>query len=250
MSAELGRDGSVRELDHIRRPDIPIGTFPADAGGVRDLELLYRNRFSDLERVRKDEIWRVLCTYFFQRYVRPTDVVLDIASGLGEFSRHINATKIFAVDVNPDAVRFLPDGATFSLTSAERLDFLSDDSVDVAFTSNFLEHLPTKMVVDVVLSEVRRVLRPGGIFVALQPNIRYAYKEYWDFYDHHTALSHCSCAEAFQLAGLQVIELIDRFLPFSTKSSLPTHPLLVRIYLMCRPAWRFFGKQFLIVGKK
>jgi SAM-dependent methyltransferase len=228
----------------------PVVSPAADAPVGRDLQLLYRNRFSNAERTRKDEIWSVLCAHFFQRYVQSTDTVLDIASGLGEFSRHIKAAKIFAVDLNPDAASFLPDGSTFSRTSAEHLDFLSDNSVDVAFTSNFFEHLPTKMVVDAVLSEVRRVLRPGGVFIALQPNIRYAYKEYWDFYDHHTPLSHLSCAEAFELAGLRVVELIDRFLPFSTKSTLPTHPLLVRIYLVCRPAWGFFGKQFLIVGKK
>ena len=192
----------------------------------------------------------MLCTHFFQRYVRPTDTVLDIASGLGEFSRHINAGRIAAVDLDPDAAGFLPAGSTFSRTSAEHLDFLSDNSVDVAFTSNFLEHLPTKAVVDAVLREVRRVLRPGGLFVAMQPNIRYAYKEYWDFYEHHPALSHLSCAEAFEVSGLRVIEVIDRFLPFSTKTALPTHPLLVRAYLACRPAWRFLGKQFLIVGQK
>jgi len=215
-----------------------------------DLQRLYRNRFSDLERRRKDEIWHVLCTYFFQRYVKPSDTVLDIASGMGEFSRHIAAARIYAVDINPDAGKFLPVGAKFSLTPAHRLDFLSENSIDVAFTSNFLEHLPTKAAVDAVLKEVQRVLRPRGLFVALQPNIRYAYKEYWDFYDHHTPLSHLSCAEAFELSGLQVVELIDRFLPFSTKSALPTHPILVRGYLACRFAWRFFGKQFLIIGQK
>jgi SAM-dependent methyltransferase len=236
-------------MTDIAKTSSPV-TGVADASVDSHLQALYRNRFSDSERARKDEIWRVLCARFFQRYVRPTDTVLDIASGLGEFSRHIKAARIFAVDLNPDAANFLPDGSAFSLTSAERMDFLSDNSVDVAFTSNFLEHLPTKIVLDAVLREVWRVLRPGGILIALQPNIRYAYKEYWDFYDHHTPLSHLSCAEAFEIAGLHVIELIDRFLPFSTKSVLPTHPLLVRIYLVCRPAWRFFGKQFLIVGQK
>jgi SAM-dependent methyltransferase len=248
VNGEAGRRERDQYVEDIRRADTQVEAVAAET--IYDLQSLYRNRFSDVERARKDEIWHVLCDHFFQRYVRPTDMVLDIGSGLGEFSRHITAAKIFAVDVNPDAAGFLPAGSTFRLSSAEHLDFLSDNSIDVAFTSNFLEHLETKHIVNVVLREVRRVLRPSGLFVALQPNIRYAYKEYWDFYDHHTPLSHLSCAEAFELAGLRVVELIDRFLPFSTKGALPTHPLLVRAYLACRPAWRFFGKQFLIVGKK
>jgi len=249
VRAEAGRDEVVGYV-RPQAADARLDNLAADLPSVGNVQCLYRNRFSAVERARKDEIWRVLCIHFFQRYVRPTDTVLDIASGLGEFSRHIKAARIIAVDVNPDAAEFLPAGATFSLTSAERLDFLSDNSIDVAFTSNFFEHLPTKVIVDKVVNEVRRVLRPGGIFIAVQPNIRYAYKEYWDFYDHYIALSHLSCSEAFELAGLRVVELIDRFLPFSTKSKLPTHPLLVRAYLACRPAWRFLGKQFLIVGQK
>jgi SAM-dependent methyltransferase len=235
-------------MDETRRANIKRGSI-APKSSI-DLQRLYRNRFSEFERTRKDQIWRVLCTHFFQRYVRPSDVILDIASGMGEFSRHITAAKVYAVDINPDAAELLPPNSIFTLTPADRLDFLWDNSVDMAFTSNFLEHLPTKDVVEAVLKEVHRVLRPSGLFVALQPNIRYAYREYWDFFDHHTPLSHVSCAEAFELCGFQVIELIDRFLPFSTKGALPAHPLLVRGYLACRPAWRVFGKQFLIVGKK
>ena len=249
MTREADGNERRKDVDQTLEADTRIGRV-AERSSMMDMQRLYRNRFSEAERGRKDEIWRVLCTHFFQRYVKPSDIVLDIASGMGEFSRHITAEKVYAIDINPDAAEFLPAGLIFNLTSAQRLDFLSDNSVDVAFTSNFLEHLPTKAVVDAVLKEVQRVLRPCGLFVALQPNIRYAYREYWDFYDHHTPLSHLSCAEAFELAGLRVIELIDRFLPFSTKSALPTHPLLVRAYLACRPAWRFFGKQFLIVGQK
>ena len=86
--------------------------------------------------------------------------------------------------------------------------------------------------------------------MVIQPNVRYAYREYWDFYDHHTALSHLSCSEAFTLAGFEVEEVIARFLPFTTKTSAPSHPALLRVYLGLPPLWRFFGKQFLLVGRK
>jgi SAM-dependent methyltransferase len=217
---------------------------------MNEVTTLYRHRFSAREQDAKDRVWQVLVEHFFQRYVKADATVLDLACGYGEFIRHVRAGRKLAVDVNPDSGARLPAPIEFHLGSASRLDFLADDTLDFCFTSNFLEHLPTKTAVDEVLAEVYRALRPGGRFVALQPNIRYAYAEYWDFWDHHTPLSHLSAAEAFSLAGFEVVELIDRFLPFSTKSALPKHPALVRAYLACPWAWRFLGKQFLIVAAK
>jgi ubiquinone/menaquinone biosynthesis C-methylase UbiE len=100
-------------------------------------------------------------------------VVLDVAYGLGEFSRNIKAGQIIGVALNPDAANFLPARARFHLGSAERPDFLADATIDVAFASNFLEHMPLKASVDAVLRELRRVLRPGGRFVVLHPNIKF-----------------------------------------------------------------------------
>jgi SAM-dependent methyltransferase len=215
-----------------------------------DLALLYRARFSDADVARKDAIWKVLCERFFQRYVEPGFTVLDIASGYGEFLRHIRAQRKIAIDLNPEAARFVPAGAEFHLGSAADLSCIETASVDVCFSSNFFEHLPSKEVLDKVLGEALRVLRPNGLYVAMQPNLRYAPGEYWDYYDHVLPLTHLSCREAFLKAGFDVCELIDRFIPFSTASRLPQHPLLVRLYLACRPAWRILGRQFVIVGRK
>jgi ubiquinone/menaquinone biosynthesis C-methylase UbiE len=130
------------------------------------------------------------------------------------------------------------------------MEFLADNSVDVAFASNFFEHLPSKTAMDEVLGEVKRVLRPGGRFVVLQPNIRLIPGEYWDFYDHIIPLSDRSCAEAFVKAGYEIDQLIPRFLPYTTRSLLPKSTWLVQAYLWFRPAWLLFGKQLLIVGRK
>jgi dolichol-phosphate mannosyltransferase len=215
-----------------------------------DLQKLYRIRFSDADREKKDAIWKALVEGFFQDYVKPGDTVLDIACGYGEFTRHVRAGRKIAVDLNPDAARFLPPEAQFHLASAEKLSMIPDASVDVCFSSNFFEHLPSKEVLDRVLRETLRVLKPGGRYVAMQPNLRYAPGEYWDYYDHVLPLTDRSCFEAFAKAGYEVIELIDRFVPFSTSSKLPQAPWLVRLYLMIRPAWRLLGRQFVIVGRK
>jgi SAM-dependent methyltransferase len=217
---------------------------------VERLDVLYRKRFPPKVRERRARIWEVLCRDFFQSYVRESDTILDLGCGFGEFSRFIRAARKIAVDVNPDAADALPEAVEFHLANASRLDTIPSGTIDVCFTSNFLEHLKSKAELDAVLGEVLRILRTGGQLVALQPNIKYAPGAYWDFYDHHVPLSHLSCAEAFGKAGLEVVELIGRFLPFTTVSRLPQHPLLVRLYLRLRPSWRLLGRQFLIVGKK
>jgi len=217
---------------------------------VDGIDRLYRLRFPAQTRQARERLWSVLCAAFFQRYVRAEDTLLDLGCGFGEFSRHIRAARRVAVDSNAEAVRHQAPGVEFHAADAADLAFLAADSVDVCFTSNFFEHLPSKAHLDRVLAEVRRVLRPGGRLVALQPNLRYAPGAYWDYYDHHLPLTHRSCAEAFGKAGFEVVELIGRFLPLTTRSRWPMHPWLVRLYLAAPPLWRLVGGQFLIVGRK
>ena len=84
----------------------------------------------------------------------------------------------------------------------------------------------------------------------LQPNIKLVGGQYWDFIDHHVALTERSLVEAGELAGLRTVKLITRFLPFTTKGRLPQDPRLVRFYLWFPLAWRFFGKQTLYVAER
>jgi ubiquinone/menaquinone biosynthesis C-methylase UbiE len=210
---------------------------------------LYRYRFSDRERARKDRIWAVLCEAYFQQYIRPTDTVLDVACGQGEFIRHIRCARKIAVDLNREVENNLPSDIEYHCSAADHLEAVGSATVDVCFISNFFEHLPSKEAMDAVLLEVKRVLKKGGLFINMQPNIRYEPGRYWDFYDHLLPLSHLSAAEALSKSGYVVEKLIPRFLPFTTKSALPQHPLLVRAYLKLPIAWRFMGGQFLVVAR-
>ncbi len=217
---------------------------------MKDIDRLYRYRFSESEHSAREGIWKVLCQDFFQKFVKADDTVLDLGCGFGEFIRFINARRKIAIDINSDAARFLTPPIEYYPTSVMQVDSLPSDSVDVCFVSNLFEHLASKDELDLLLSRILKVLRPGGILIALQPNIKYCPGAYWDFYDHNIPLSHLSCAEAFAKSGYEIVEIIGRFLPYTTKSAIPKHPLLVRIYLHFRSLWRLFGKQFLIVGRK
>ena len=220
------------------------------AEGFADIEKLYQVRFSPAEQMSRERIWRVLCDEFFSRYIKSTDTVVDIACGYGEFINAVRCQTRIALDVNPDSRQHLSADVTFFNQSCERLDCIADSSVDVVFESNTLEHFPDKSVLTRVVREVHRKIKPGGRFILLQPNIRYTGGAYWDFYDHFIPLTHLSCAELLQNCGFRIERTIPRFLPYTTKSSMPQHPALVKLYLRCPPVWRVLGKQFLIVAVK
>lgn len=215
-----------------------------------ELSQLYRMRFAEAQLPRKNAIWRVICSDFLQRIVRPTDTVVDVACGYGEFINNIVAGRKVAVDLNEDASRFLAPGITFHLAPATGFASVVDGDADVVFTSNFLEHLPDKKTLERFLEQVMHALKPGGRYLILGPNLRYLPGAYWDFYDHHLGLTHLSLSEVLRLKGFEIEQCIDRFLPYTTQGALPTHPWLVRLYLKVPFAWRLLGKQFFIVARK
>jgi SAM-dependent methyltransferase len=132
----------------------------------------------------------------------------------------------------------------------ELAEVMPNDHFDVAFFSNYLEHLPSTEAVLQQLRVTFALLKPGGRVLILQPNIRLIGGSYWDFIDHQTALTEKSLSEAAMMAGFETKQVITRFLPYTTKSHLPQHPLLVRAYLAFPPAWWLMGKQTLYVGEK
>lgn len=213
-----------------------------------DLDSLYRLRFDQEELDRKAAIWRVLCRDYFQRFVRPTDTVLDLACGTGEFINNIRAARRVGVDVREESRKALDPSVEFLKASATDLTDVPAASIDVVFTSNFLEHLRSKEELLAMISEIRRALHVGGHVLIMGPNIRCVPGAYWDFLDHHLPLTDRTVCEALELAGFRVERCIARFLPYSTKSLLPQAPWLVALYLKAPIAWRILGKQFFVVG--
>ena len=215
-----------------------------------ELEKLYRHRFDEQDLPAKKAVWKVLCEHFFSSYVRPQDVVVDVGAGHCEFINQIKARRRIAVDLNARVSEFAAPGVEWLQESCTELGSIADNSVDVVFRSNFLEHLPSKQVVLDTLATTRRILRQGGLAIILQPNIRLLPGKYWDYFDHHTALTDKSLVEAVTMLDMQPVRVIARFLPYTTKSVLPQWPWLVKLYLRLPFAWWLLGKQSLVVAKK
>lgn len=172
-----------------------------------------------------------------------------MAAGYCEFINAIEAKRKIALDVNPDVKKYAGPGVEVINSPSTDMRAIPDGSVDVVFTSNFFEHISKPDIV-ATLKEVHRILKDNGALLVLQPNIRYAHKDYWMFFDHVTPIDDRSLVEVLELNGFEVRECRPRFLPYSTKSRLPKSLGLVKLYLRFPLAQRLIGKQAFVHAVK
>ena len=218
--------------------------------GEERLSRLYRERFAADDRAFKERAWAILCARVFQPLIRTTDTVVDLGAGHCEFINAIECGRKIAVDLNPEVKRHARD-AEFIQTTGTDLSPLDAGSVNVVFSSNFLEHLPDKQAVLQTLDECHRILAANGTLIVLMPNIRYLNGRYWDYFDHHTPLTHYSVVEALSLSGFEATRVVPRFLPYTVKQrSMPKSIALLRLYLRLRFVWPFFGRQMLVIARR
>ncbi|MGP1674479.1 MAG: class I SAM-dependent methyltransferase [Candidatus Limnocylindrales bacterium] len=214
----------------------------------RLLPELYDARFDEREVSAKDAVWREVVR-FLQRYMDPGAPVLDLACDRGHFIRWVIGSERWATDIR-DVRAALPEDVRFVQSSGlELASVVPNGYFGTVFMSNYLEHLDSSDAVIDQLRVARQLLRPDGRVIVLQPNIRLVGPRYWDFIDHKVALTERSLLEAAELAELRTVDLITRFLPYSTKGRLPSDGRLVRAYLAFRPAWWLMGRQTLFVGE-
>jgi SAM-dependent methyltransferase len=210
----------------------------------------YQARFDSATVAAKKKLWEVLVERFLRAYV-PTDAsVADFGGGYCEFINTIRCRRKYVIDLNPAAYRYADPDVGFIISDASKISSLPEDSLDIAFASTFFEHLPSKQQLLEVLSGIHRLLRRGGKLLIIQPNIKYAYREYWDFIDHYLPLTEKSLGEALIINGFKISECIPQFLPFSVSSSPSKSSTLLSLYLKIPPVWRIFGKQTFMVGVK
>ncbi|MGZ7041082.1 MAG: class I SAM-dependent methyltransferase [Thermoanaerobaculia bacterium] len=208
---------------------------------------IYHQRFTAAEVERKNAIWIEIGRYL-QRFIPRDAVVLDLACDRGDFIRNISCREKWATDLR-DVSEELPDDVRFvAADGLELAGVLPEHHFDVVFMSNYLEHLATNDDVIQQFRVVRRLLKPNGKVIVLQPNIRLVGGRYWDFIDHSVALTERSLVEAAELGGFRSEKVITRFLPYTTKSRFPGSSRLVRAYLALPFVWWFLGKQTLYVG--
>lgn len=106
------------------------------------------------------------------RYIRPDSTFLEIGPGDCALSVALapRCAFVHAVDVTDAAVDApsLPANVALHISDGTTIP-VAPDSVDVAFSDQLMEHLHPDDATE-QLREIRRALKPGGIYLCITPN--------------------------------------------------------------------------------
>jgi ubiquinone/menaquinone biosynthesis C-methylase UbiE len=106
-------------------------------------------------------------------YLDRTCECLELGCGIGTWSTPIakQVRSLISIDVSDDLVAMAqakpdrPENLNFKVMDAHHTDF-PDEHFDRVFCNSALHHLD----IDRTLPEIHRVLRPGGLLIATEPN--------------------------------------------------------------------------------
>jgi SAM-dependent methyltransferase len=214
-----------------------------------NLTQIYEKRFSGHENYR-NRVWKILIKDFFSKWIKNTYHILDLGCGYGEFINHVSCEVRYAMDLNPKTKSLLDNGIIFHEQDCSKPWKIDSNSLDLVFTSNFFEHLPNKESLDRTMGEIKNALKPGGRLIAMGPNISVLKGRYWDFWDHHVALSDQALCELLQIYDFTIEQSQSKFLPYNMVRVKERPLFLVSLYLRFPFLWKIFGKQFLTIAQK
>jgi predicted SAM-dependent methyltransferase len=211
---------------------------------------MYKYIFPEEELAAKETLWKILISEILQKYIKDNDTVLDIGGGQCLFINNIKCGKKYANDLNPDIVKYANNDVITIQEKADNLSMIPDKSIDVVFASNFFEHMKDKDELEKVVEEIQRILSVNGLLLVIQPNIRYAYKEYWDVIDHYIPISDSSLKDLLIINNFKIIKCYPKFMPWSAKHKLSKLTFLLKVYLRVPLLWKIFGKQLFLAAQK
>lgn len=203
----------------------------------------FRTRFNFDKK--RNVVWKEICKYI-QKYISYESSVLDVGTGYGDFINNIKCRERYAIDIEAPALRSSTKKTRIAVGSFQSLPF-KNQALDVLFASNVLEHLDYEQMHNAI-KESFRVLKKDGLILIISPNFKYCYKEYFDDYTHKSIITDASIKDLLMSVGFEIVKVVPRFLPFSTKRKLPISSFLIRLYLYS--FWKPFGAQFFVVAKK
>lgn len=200
------------------------------------------------EHPARRAVWAIIADYL-SPWVPEQSSVLEIGAGHCHWINSVRAARRLAIDIWPDVGRFAGPGVESQvLDAASALRTLTSGPFDVVLASNVLEHFEPD-VASQIARDVAGLLKPGGRFILIQPNYRYAYRHYFDDYTHRAVFSDVSLVNMLRSHGFTIALSMPRFLPYSMRNVHKTIPAwVIRAYI--RSPLKPRAGQMLIVATK
>jgi SAM-dependent methyltransferase len=192
----------------------------------------------------RSRVWQHICAYL-QRWIPDDSDVLELGAGFCDFSNHVTAKRVVAMDIDRIVTEHAAPNVTAVVGDCTDLHRFGDDSFDIVFASNLLEHL-IRQDASRLLAEARRVLRKNGRLLLVQPNFRLNPGGYFDDFTHVAIYTDRSLADYLVSEGWSVEHVAARFLPLTMKSRASGLSFLVPLYL--RSPIKPMAGQMLVVA--
>jgi len=195
-----------------------------------------------------------LSQYLFRKYgIKKSHKLLDVGCGRGEFLNGFIKCGVegYGVDQSDVAKRYCPN-ATLKQANLECEPIPFDEnSFDVVYSKSVIEHFHQP---EILMREMFRVLKPGGLAITLCPDWYFNYRIYFEDFTHRTPFMQSSLRDIQVMQGFDNVEVgLLRQLP-----TLWNYPWLLPVaemtrvlapeFLRSRSKWVRFSKEVMLLA--
>lgn len=197
-----------------------------------------------------------LCVHLVERFnIAAGQSLLDVGCGRGEFLKGFMDCGVigFGVDQSDSAKTYCPQ-AELKISDIEKEGIpFPNDYFDVVFSKSVIEHF---YYPEVLVNEIHRVLKPGGLIITLCPSWEYNYRMYFEDYTHRTPFMLQSLKDIQLIHGFDDVEVFYfRQLPISWGKFRPLVFVLAEITRIFTPnflkkysKWIRFSKEIMLLS--
>lgn len=184
------------------------------------------------------------CNYANKRFFPGKNkLIVDLGIGYGLFAKKFKRMghQIIGVDIDDTYTeRFKKEGIKFVKANMEkdRLVKIASDSVDVVVSFHTIEHISNY---ENYMNEIKRILKPKGIFICVTPNYIKNMKEFYNDPTHRKPYSLYGLRRLFEIYKYKIVLAS----PFGCRMGV-SRTKLYKIF----PTLMFQGKFSICVGRK
>jgi SAM-dependent methyltransferase len=238
----MNRPGAVSDEEN------PLSRDPGTSAGAGAEPGRYASKYFETRlapNANRARVWQHICAYL-QQWIPAESEVLELGAAFCDFANNVRAQRVVAMDIDRIVTEYAGAAVTAVVGDCTDLGRFGDHSFDVVFASNLLEHLE-RPDTSRLLGEARRVLRPRGRLVLVQPNFRLNPGGYFDDFTHVAIYTDHSLPDYLVSEGWTIEHVEARFLPLTMKSRASGLTFLVPWYLKS-PVKPFAGQMLVVAS--